>query len=278
VNAFASACLARYNSAVDPLLAGRRVLVTRRAAQAATLSTRLRALGAEVVEIPAIEIAPPDDPASLDRALSRLTDYDWLVVTSANAARAVTERLEQLGRAQELAASRPALAAVGPETARALTGRLAGRTVDLLPAAAFRAEGLLAAFAERGPLLGQHVLLPVGDRARDELAEGLRHLGAHVEVVIAYRTVAPSGLAQTIAERLDREIDLAVFASPSAIESFVAAAGQRARDLPAVVMGPVTEQVARELGLDVRGVASPSTLDGLLAAVLAALSPPGAAG
>jgi uroporphyrinogen-III synthase len=257
---------------VDPVLSGRRVLVTRRAAQAATLSARLRALGAEVVEIPAIEIALPEDPEPFERALARLADYDWLVVTSANAANAVRQGLERLGRGQELRRPRPALAAVGPETARVLTDRLDERAVDLLPASDFRAEGLVAAFAQRGPLAGQRLLLPVADRARETLAAGLRRLGAQVDVVVAYRTTTPPGLAAAIAEGLERGIDLALFASPSAVEGFAAAAGPRARGVPACVMGPITESAARDAGLEVLGVASPSTLDGLLAAVVTALS------
>jgi uroporphyrinogen-III synthase len=231
-------------------------------------------LGAEVVEIPAIEIAPPENLEPLDLALARLADYDWLILTSTNAARVVVGRLDKLGRSQDLARPRPALAAVGPATAAALTEALGGRTVDLLPACDYRAEGLVAAFRDRGRLDGQRLLLPVADRARGLLAEGLRGLGAQVDVVVAYRTVAPADLAQTLAERLG-EIDLALFASPSAVESFVAAAGPSARGLPAVVMGPVTERAARDAGLDLRGVASPSTLEGLLSAAMAALCPPG---
>jgi uroporphyrinogen-III synthase len=264
----------RYNPTVDSILGGRRVLVTRRPSQAGALSARLRALGAHVVEIPAIDIAPPDEPGPLDGALTHATDYDWLVLTSPNAVRAVAGRLEALGNERVLSGARPALAAVGPSTADAISKQLTGRPVDLLPASEFRAEGLLAAFTQRGLVEGERVLLPVADRARDVLAEGLRRLGAVVDVVVAYRTVAPADLTETIAARLGEGVDLALFASPSAAENFASAAGDRARGLPVAVMGPVTERAARALGLDVRAVASPSTLDGLVAAAVAALTTP----
>jgi len=266
----------RYNRTVDPVLGGRRILVTRRPSQAGALAERLRALGAHVVEIPAIDVAPPEEPGPLEGALARLADYDWVVLTSPNAVRAVAGRLKALGSEPLLNGARPALAAVGPSTADAINEELTGRRVDLLPTSEFRAEGLLAAFAQRRSVEGQRFLLPVADRARDVLAEGLRDQGAVVDVVVAYRTVAPANLPEAIAARLDEGIDLALFASPSAAENFASAAGDRARGLPVAVMGPVTERAARALGLDVRAVASPSTLDGLVAAAVAALTTPSA--
>ena len=65
-------------------LAGRRVLVTRAAHQAAELSEGLRALGAEPVEVPVLDIRLTSDVALLDRVLQRLDRYDWLLFTSAN--------------------------------------------------------------------------------------------------------------------------------------------------------------------------------------------------
>ncbi|MGB7189007.1 MAG: uroporphyrinogen-III synthase, partial [Acidobacteriaceae bacterium] len=69
-------------------LAGKRVLVTRARRQAGQLSAELAKLGAEAVEIPAIEILPPESFAALDAALQNLSEFEWLIVTSANAVRA----------------------------------------------------------------------------------------------------------------------------------------------------------------------------------------------
>ena len=130
----------------------------------------------------------------------------------------------------------------------------------LEPKADFRAAGLLAAFAgER--LAGRRVLLPASTAARDELAAGLRGQGAVVDLVAAYSTVEPPGLGPAVASCLDQGFDLALFASPSAVEAFARAAGKRARGLPVAVIGPTTEAAARAGGLDVRGVASPSTVE-----------------
>ncbi len=105
---------------MNPLpLAGRRVLVTRALHQAGKLSDGLRALGAEPVEVPVLEIRPPGSFEPLDAALRQFDGYDWLILTSANAARALAERAAALG--VELGQpARLKVAAVGEATAAAV--------------------------------------------------------------------------------------------------------------------------------------------------------------
>jgi uroporphyrinogen III methyltransferase/synthase len=86
-----------------------------------------------------------------------------------------------------------------------------------------------------------------------------------VDVVVAYTTIEPPGLGAAVARCLDEGFDLALFASPSAVEAFAQAAGERAHGLPVAVIGPTTEAAARGRGLEVRGVARPSTLEALVA-------------
>jgi uroporphyrinogen-III synthase len=255
----------------DAPLTGRRILVTRRPEQASLLIERLTELGAAVVAVPAIAIAAPDDPAPLDAALARISAYDWLIFTSGNAVRAVADRLEALGLSLELRG--PRIAAVGPATSAAVADRFHGRAVDLEPKAELRAEGLLAAFADRGWPSDQRCLLPQGDRARDVVAAGLREKGARVDVVVAYRTVVPAGFADALAKARRERIDLALFASPSAVESFVAVAGERARTLPVAAIGPITAEAARAAGLTVLAVAESSTIDDLVKAAVRSFGP-----
>lgn len=244
------------------LLTGRRILVTRRPEQSRSLTEPLRALGATVLELPLIEIRPPLDWGPLDSALARLSEYDWLVLTSSNAVEAVAERRATLGLAGPL----PKVAVVGPATREALVSALAGRRPDLEPARSHRVEGLLDAFAP-WDLSGRRVLLPLSDKARDTLAAGLRVRGALVDPVIAYRTVRPEGLEERLRDLLAQGLDLVVLASPSAVEGFAMGAGAAAVGARAAVMGPVTEEAAREAGFDVVVVAKPSTAAGLLAAI-----------
>jgi uroporphyrinogen-III synthase len=253
-------------------LQGRRIVVTRRQGQSASLVDRLRELGATVLEVPAIEIVPPEDPGPLDAALGGLDRYDWIVLTSPNAVAALLTRLTVLGLYPRLSQG-ARLASVGPATTIALHSSFPEDKVALEPKQDYSAEGLLAAFA--GPsLAGKRVLLPTSTAARDTLAEGLRRLGAQVQVVAAYATIEPPGLDAAVASCLEGGFDLALFASPSSIEAFARAAGPRASGLPVAVIGPTTEAAARARGFDVRGVASPSTVEALVATAERLLTAP----
>jgi uroporphyrinogen-III synthase len=245
-------------------LDGRRIVVTRRQAQASSLVEALRERGATVLEVPAIEITTPPDLGPLDTAVGELDQYDWVVVTSPNAVAALLSRMTVLGLFPRLAGKRTKLASVGPATTAALRASFPLDRVAVEPRDDHRAAGLLAAFSDRD-VARKHVLLPLSTAARDELAEGLRRLGARVNVVAAYATVEPEGLEGAVRRCLDEGFDLALFASPSAVEAFSRAAGGRGRGLPVAVIGPTTEAAARAAGLDVKGVATPSTAEALVA-------------
>ena len=229
-------------------LAGRSVAVTRARAQASPLAARLRALGASVVEAPAIRIEP------LDATLPDLAGFDLLCVTSPNGAR----RLLELCRdARDLRG--PAIAAIGPGTADAL--RVGGIEPDIVPARAV-AESLVEALAER-PV--ERALIARAERARDVLPDALRGRGAEVEILALYRTVAEPLDEDTRAAA--RGADYVTFTSASAVRFFVQAAGRL--DGPRLVsIGPITSAAMREHGLEPHVEASEHTPDGLVAALL----------
>lgn len=245
-------------------------MLTRRPGQASALASLLLERGAEVVEVPAIEVAAAPDPAPLDEALTALGRYQWIVFTSANTVNAVLGRIAVLGLEPRLGARGPKVAAVGPATAAALRQSFPEDRVALAPEASFRAAGIAEAFAKRG-IAGARVLLPGSSRAREELPALLRGLGATVDAVVAYATVEPPDLGEKVAKVVAQGFDLVAFASPSAVEAFAQAAAGRAQGLAAVVIGPTTAEAARAAGFDVRRVASPSTSEGLVAAAEAAL-------
>lgn len=247
--------------AATGILAGRRILVTRRPGQSALLVTRLASLGADVLELPTIEILPAEDTGPLDRALGDLHRYDWFVFTSPNAVRAVAERLAALGL--PAGARGASLASVGATTTEALAESLPGAEIALQPSSDFRAEALAEALLARG-VRGQRFLLPVSDRARDVLERALADAGASVETVVAYRTATPPALADQFRAISLKGLDLATFASPSAVQNLADVAGPLLQGLPAAVIGPVTADRARRAGIDVRIVANPSTTAGLV--------------
>jgi len=246
-------------------LFGRKVVVTRARAQASQLSDRLEALGADVVEVPAIEIGDPDDGgAALRAAVGRIGDYDWVVFTSPNG---VDRFFAHVPDSRALGGVR--VAAIGPGTADALA-RV--RIVpDLIPPR-FVAESLLEAFPRPGTGEGAgRVLLARAAVARDVLPDGLRALGWAVDVVDAYRTRA--GRPDDAALASVGQADAITFTSSSTVTNYLDVAG--AGRVPAVVacIGPVTAATAREHGLDVTVEATEHTIDGLVDAVVSVLGP-----
>jgi uroporphyrinogen-III synthase len=228
------------------------------------LSRLLEAQGARVLAWPTIALEPPLDPAPLERALAALDGYDWLLVTSPRAVAALAARIPRLpGRLK--------VAAVGASTAAA--AREAGWRVDRVPEE-FRGEMLAATFAAAGDAPGARVLYPAADRASDELQNALGALGARVERVEAYRIVTAPLDAAACFEAAERGgVDAVTFASPSAVEGLATALGEPGltrllERVPAVVIGPTTERALTRRGLAVGAVAHPSTLDGLVEAVV----------
>ena len=206
-----------------------RILVTRPRAQAARLSERIEALGHRAVSCPLIQIEALSDEA-IDAS-----GYDWLVVTSANAAAELARRLR---------GPVPQVAAIGPGTAQAL--REHGMEPALLPRVSTQ-EGLVAAF----PPSPGRVLFAAAEGARRHVA---RALGA--DFLPLYRTVElrPAEVP---------DADVAVLASASAARAF----GALALAIPVVTIGPETTRAARDHGVEVVEEAESHDLDGLVEAV-----------
>ncbi len=183
-------------------LFGQRILVTRTRQQASDLSAQLTNLGAQVTEVPTIELAPPDDWDAIDQTLQRIPAYDWIVFTSANGVRAAWDRLRHLTfDARHFGASH--IAAIGSATAKAL--HEIGIYPDLLPEK-FVGEELAAALKQHlgdSEIRHQRFLLLRADIARPALKEELEKLGAQVEDVAIYRTVRPDSLPPDITTAIE---------------------------------------------------------------------------
>lgn len=249
-------------------LTGRRVLVTRAAHQAGKLSESLRALGAEPVEVPVLEIRPPASFEPLDAALLKLDSYDWLILTSANAVRALMERAEALGIAI-VQPSRLQVAAVGDATAEA--SRKAGLQVAFVPEA-YVAENLVEGLLQSLQTSRQQILLARAAVARDVIPDALRAAGAEVEVVDAYRNVLPEFAPDQLRRAVAEGLDAATFTSSSSVTHLAEAARVAGvcwplAGVPAVSIGPITSQTLRELGWPPAAEAVASDIPGLTAAV-----------
>jgi uroporphyrinogen III methyltransferase/synthase len=231
-------------------LHGRTVAVTRARAQASGLAARLRELGADVVEAPAIRVRP------LNAVLPQPSDFDLLCVTSPNGAELLMDRLPD---ARALAGLR--VAAIGPGTARALRAR--GIAADIVPERAV-AEGLVEALD--GVPVDRAWIVRAAE-GRTVLRDALLARGADVTESVLYETVAEplSDAARSAAAAAD----YLLFASGSAVRFFAAAAGEDALRGPRIAsIGPATSAELRELGVEPALEADPHTPDGLIAALL----------
>jgi len=240
-------------------LFGRTIVVTRSREQVSELRARLLALGAAVLELPAIRIAP------IDFTLPDLAPFAWIVFTSANGVDSFFDRgLAPAGLdARALAPAR--IAAIGPGTAAALARR--GLRADLVPER-FVAESLLDAFPA-GP---GRVLLARAETARDVLPEGLARKGYDVEVLAVYRTesVPPDPAVVARLRAGDAGVDAITFTSSSTVDNFCDAIGAPLPEPhpPVVSIGPVTSETALGRGLHVTAEADPHTIDGLVEALV----------
>ena len=225
-------------------LFGQRVIVTRAREQSGDLVARLAELGAEAIEIPVIEMAPPENTWHLDICIERLEAYDWFIFTSVNAVTFFIERIDDVRRIKG------SICAVGRATAEAL--RSIRLTVDLVPELS-TGEGVAAAFRTMN-MLGLKVLFPRAEGAREVIPATLDALGAVVDAPVVYRNVIPAD-AQT---RLEKYIasaagaDWVMFTSPSTVNNFLGLGGAPLLATARIAsIGPTTSETVRKHGLTV---------------------------
>lgn len=232
-------------------LAGQTVVVTRARQQAGALSQRLRALGAEVIELPLIEFEPVEfTPPDWD-------SYHWAIFTSANGVAFFFEKVRPRPG--------PRLCAIGPATAAALRAR--GLEPDIVPPE-FVAESAVEALRQAGAE-GKRVLLARAEEARDVIPAELARMGATVDLLAVYRTAMPQDIEQKAREMFETiRPQWVTLTSSSTVRHLLRAVP---RELLAGVrlasIGPVTSQTARAAGLDIAVEASEYTVDGLVRAL-----------
>jgi uroporphyrinogen-III synthase len=239
----------------------KRILVTRPRAQADEFANKLRSAGFEPVYFPVIEIKPIENNLGLERALSKLGCYEWIVFTSVNAVEVVFGNYSRLIFADGVGTR---FAAIGPKTAGSLKAR--GIDPDFIPEE-YVAEAILPGL---GDLIGKWVLLPRAEIARKALPEAIFNAGGIPHEITVYKTLPsqpdPEGL-----EALRSGVDVITLTSPSTVQNFIAIAEKNGLDplcLPNnpqfACIGPITEKAASEAGLHNLVVAKEYTTDGLM--------------
>ncbi len=241
-------------------LAGLRIVVTRAAHQAHDLAKPLADLGAEVILLPTIGIAPPLTTEPLRQAAAHSDDYDWIIFTSANAVETFVAELRKLP-----SACKARVATVGAATRE--TAEQHGFTVGITPHK-YVAESLVEAFRSE-ELHGRRLLIPSAAITRDVVATELRKRGADVTVVEAYRNVLPPEASRD-APLVFREPypDWATFTSSSAFNNLFRIAGAAPLNkVKIATIGPITSESVRQQGLTVAAEAGEHTVEGMVMAL-----------
>jgi len=245
---------------------GKTILVTRAREQASKLTASLERLGARCLEVPAIRLVEPEDGyRAADEAISRMGEYDWVIFTSANGVGRFFERLVLAGK-DARAFGGAKVAAIGTATAEALKGR--GILADVVPQE-FRAEGIVEALKDAVGM-GQKVLIPRAQEAREILPERLRELGAEVTMAPVYRTVAAETDGEALRQRLsDGEVDYVTFTSSSTVTNLLRIVGtsEALHGVKTACIGPVTAETCRKNGIEPDIVAEEYTISGLVEAM-----------
>jgi uroporphyrinogen III methyltransferase/synthase len=245
-------------------LSGKRIVVTRTRKQASALSNKLRALGAHVIELPTIRIAPPTDLRAFAELVQDAHAYDWIVFTSANGVEAFFEFFFKLyDDAREIGAAR--IAAIGPATAQRVKDF--HLHVDLQPEE-FVAEAVVREFQKQGDVENLRILLVRAEKARDVLPKQLSALGAIVDEGFAYRTVPETGdITGARRQLLEEGADLITFTSSSTVENFLALGLPWPKGMQVASIGPITSKTARDHGLNIDVEARRHDIDGLVQAI-----------
>ncbi len=248
-------------------LFGKKALVTRAREQASALTVELEALGAQCLEAPAIKIVPPESYLELDKAVRELASYQWLIFTSVNGVEYFFSRLHE-AKLDSRALAGLKVAAIGTQTAECLKNY--GVLADVVPLE-FRAEGIIEALS--GLIEpGMKVLIPRALIARDVLPEKLVEMGAAVNVVPAYRTVAGDTDGKALAAKLDAgDIDIVTFTSSSTVTNLLSLLGEGGAQLLAkakiACIGPITATTCVQHGIKPDVIADEYTIKGLISAI-----------
>jgi len=251
-------------------LFGKRIVLTRAQEQAREFSRLLAAEGAETIEVPTIQIVSPASWQEIDNAINRVGTYHWLIFTSVNGIRPFMDRLHVAGKdGRALANLR--LCAIGPRTASELEAY--GLTPDVIPAE-FQAEGVIAALAHIG-VRGSRILIPRAEVAREVLPEQLRELGATVDVVPVYRTIAPACDIESLRQQFhDGRVSAVTFTSSSTVRNFIEMFGGQdvvksfIHQVVIACIGPITARTAEEYGLTVTVMPTENTVPALADAIV----------
>ncbi|MCX7771018.1 MAG: uroporphyrinogen-III C-methyltransferase [Proteobacteria bacterium] len=247
-------------------LFGKTILVTRTKEQSGKLSSKLKDLGANVLEIPTIEIVPPESWEEVDRSINDIENYDLLILTSVNGVKYFFGRLRELKKDIRILKGIK-ICAIGPATRDAIEEK--GLIVDIMPDE-YVAESVIDRLREQG-IAGKKFLLARAKVARDVIPESIKSLGGHIDVVTVYETIKPESSKNALREAFERDIvDIITFTSSSTVNNFFNLLGdiKLSKKVKFASIGPVTSKTLRDYGIEPSCEAKVYNIEGLINAII----------
>lgn len=251
-------------------LFGHRILITRRMSKEYEI---LEELGAEIFECPTVQAAPIEDFTEIDRLISQIGSYDWLIFTSVNGVKFFMLRImEKDLDIRDLKGIK--ICTIGEKTAETL--RQYGIKVDITPKN-FNAEGLVELFRERyegsDGLKGLRFLLPRADNARDVFPHEVKALGGHIDTVTAYRSINPVSHGKRLKRFIhEGKITVATFTSAATFNNLINIIGEDSHKffsaMKIAAIGPVTKKAIEKAGLKVDIMPESATIEAMVEAVI----------
>ncbi len=242
-------------------LKGRTFLITRTNEGNKAERKKLEVLGAEIIELPVIEILPPTDQKKINEALNHIDEFDWIVFTSSNGVRAFFQKMDQMKKEKPSIEAR--FACVGSQTSKTLKKQ--GFKSTIVPKEFLTSE-LGREMTSKFEMSGQRVLLARAEEANAEIATQLVRAGAIVVEAPAYRTATKKIANLHKEEILERVTDITL-TSPSTVRGLLlnfSVNEIKSKDIRVHCIGPVTAKTAVESGLDPITTAKVHSLDGLI--------------
>ena len=248
-------------------LFGKRIVVTRPTDRSEQLADVLEALGAEVIQLPAIELAPVQANGAFHRTMQSLDEFAWVFFTSPEGIQWFRRLLASERSDLRILRGRH-IGAIGPKTAASI--EQLGIHVDFVPKT-FSQEGMLQGLGRRR-LLGKRALILGAKDSREVLEQGLKRCGMDVVKVPIYQTAVPAALARRVREVFARPVDLVTVTSSSCVDHLVEALRvsglhRQVRQTPFASIGPVTSARVRHYGGRVAVEARQATIEGLVTAI-----------
>jgi uroporphyrinogen III methyltransferase / synthase len=249
-------------------LKGKRILITRPAAQAKDFFEAVKAQGAKPISFPTIRITPPRGWAKVDKAIENLSGYDTLIFTSVNGVKFFFQRLKEKGKNIGFL-KKLKMVAIGPKTAAAIERR--HLRVDIVPQK-FQAESVVEALEKKG-ITGKRFLLPRAEKARDVLPKEITRRGGHIDVVTVYRTVKGEGNIQEVKELFQKKlIHVITFTSSSTVQNFIELLAEKKiskmiKGAVVASIGPITAETAASFGIRTDIMPKNYTIPGLVKAI-----------